>query len=58
MSTLHQKIRDEFLKKLGDDAKFDAAMIEKLRMLLSQSKKPRPDEFAQIFTAPVEGDVK
>jgi hypothetical protein len=52
MPTLQQQIADKFLAALAKDNDFDAAKIESLRRLLSDAKKPKPDDFVAIFSVP------
>ena len=52
MPTLQEQIAEKFLAKLADSKDFDAQKIDQLRTLLANSKKPKADDFVQIFTLP------
>ena len=58
MATLHQQIAEKFLAKLADTKTVDAGKIEKLRILLADSKKLKADEFVKIFSQSEGGDIK
>lgn len=57
MATLPQIISEKFLKKLAESKEIDAEKIEQLRILLSDSKKPKPDDFVRVFLQPAGGDL-
>ncbi|EGE55963.1 hypothetical protein RHECNPAF_780013 [Rhizobium etli CNPAF512] len=57
MSTLQKIIADKFLATLAESKEVDAEKIEKLRKLLEGSKKPKAEDFIQVFSAPAGGDV-
>jgi len=56
--TLQQQIAEKFLAKLAESKDVDSASIEKLRSLLATSKKPRAEDFVQIFSLLSGGDVE
>jgi hypothetical protein len=58
MATLQQQIAEKFLAKLSVTKEFDAAKIDHLRALISDSKKLKADEFVRVFSLPVGGDLK
>jgi hypothetical protein len=58
MATLYQEIAEKVLKKLADSKSMEPERIEQLRILLSEGKKAKADEFVKIFSAPVGGDLK
>jgi hypothetical protein len=58
MATLQQQIAETFLAKLAESKAMDAEKIDKLRTLLSNSKKPKADDLVKIFTLPAGGDLK
>jgi hypothetical protein len=58
LPTIQQTIADKFLAKLTEVQEVDASKIEQLRALLTENKKPRPDDFIKIFTIPAGGDLK
>jgi hypothetical protein len=58
MPTLQQQIAEKFLLKLAESDEVDAAKIEQLRLLLSDNKKAKSDDFVKIFTTPAGGDLK
>lgn len=57
MTTLQQQIAEKFLAALAKDENFDAAKVEALRRLLAEGKKPKADDFVEIFSTPAEDDV-
>jgi hypothetical protein len=58
MATLQQQIAAKFLAKLAESKHIDAGKIEQLRKLLTDSRKPKADDFVKIFSLPAGGDVK
>jgi hypothetical protein len=58
MATLQQNVAEKFLAKLKDGKSLDDEKVEQLRKLLTDSKKPKAEDFIKIFTAPAGGDVK
>jgi hypothetical protein len=58
MPTLQQQIAEKFLAKLSESKDMDAGRIEQLRVLLSNSKKLKPDDLVKVFLQPAGGDVK
>jgi len=57
MATLQQTIAERFLASLSESKHFSGEQIDQLRALLSDNKKPKPDDFAKIFLLS-SGDVK
>jgi hypothetical protein len=55
MANLNQTISQKFLAKLGASKEVDAEQIERLRALLADPKKPKPDDFVRIFAQPAGG---
>ena len=55
---MQQNVAEKFLAKLKDGKSLDAEKVEQLRKLLTDSKKPKAEDFIKIFTAPAGGDVK
>lgn len=58
MATLHQQIAEKFLAKLVGSKEIDAGQIERLRVLLADSKKLKAEEFVTIFTQSEGDDIK
>ena len=58
MVTLQQQIAEKFLAKLTESTDVDPGIIEQLRRLLADSKKPKAEEFVKIFSLPAGGDLK
>lgn len=58
MASLQQQIADKLLAALAERRDIDADIVAELRQLLSRGKKPKPDEFLRVFTAPPGGEVK
>jgi hypothetical protein len=57
MATLQQTIADKFLSKLSESKSISGEQIDKLRALLADNKKPKPEDFARIFSL-TSGDIK
>jgi hypothetical protein len=49
MSTLQQKIIENFLDQLGNKEGVSSERIDKLRSLLSKEKAPKADDFVKAF---------
>lgn len=58
MATLQQQIAEKFLKQLAESPKVSAEKVEKLRLALTASKRPKADDFVKIFTEPDHEDIK
>ncbi len=58
MATLQQQIAEKFLTQLAESKEVSAQKIEKLRSALSAEKKPKADDFLNIFSEPDHGDIK
>jgi hypothetical protein len=58
MGTLQQQVASKFLAKLAESQQVDAGKIQQLRKLLTDSKKPKADDFVKIFTLPAGEDIK
>jgi hypothetical protein len=57
MVTLQQTIAEKFLSRLSESESVSADKIEKLRALLADNKKPKPEDLTKIFSL-TSGDVK
>lgn len=57
MATLQHIIAERFLAKLSESKHINGEQIDQLRTLLGENKKPKPDDFAKIFSLS-SGDVK
>ena len=58
MPTVQQQIADKFLSTLAESEDVDAAKIDKLRMLFSENKRVKADDFIKIFTLPPGEDLQ
>lgn len=58
MSTLQQRIASKFLQKLAESKQVDARKIQRLRKLLTASKRPKADDFVKVFSLPAGGDLQ
>jgi hypothetical protein len=58
MATLQQQIASKFLEKLAESKQVDAPKIQQLKKLLTDSKRPKADDFVKIFSLPAGGDIK
>jgi hypothetical protein len=58
MPTIQQKIAEKFLAKLSESKAVDATKIDWLRVVLADTKIPKPDDFVRIFTQPGDGETK
>jgi hypothetical protein len=58
LATLQQRIVEQFLAKLAESKDVDADKIAQLKKLLSDSRKPKADDFVKVFSLPAGGDVK
>jgi hypothetical protein len=58
MPTLQQQIAEKFVSKLAESDDVDVATIEKIKMLFSENKRIKPEDFIKIFTLPLGEDVK
>lgn len=58
MASLQQQIAEKFLAALVEREEIDPAQIAELRQLLGRGKKPKADDFTQVFTTPRGGVVK
>jgi hypothetical protein len=58
MATLQQQIAEKFLQQLAESPEVSAEKIEKLRLAISASKRPKAEDFVKIFTEPDHGDIK
>lgn len=58
MATIQQQIADKFVSKLTESGDVDAVKIEKLKMLLSENRRVKAEDFIKIFTLPFAEDVK
>lgn len=58
MATLQQQIAEKFLASLSEREDVDAAQVGELRSLLERGKRPKAEDFMQVFTMPRGGEVK
>lgn len=58
MPTLQQQIITKFLAELAETSGVTTDKIEMLRCRLADPKKPKADDFVNIFALPDSGDVK
>jgi hypothetical protein len=58
MATIQQTISEKFLQRLVGSKDIDPGQIEQLRALLSEGKKPKPEDFVRVFSAPPGGDLE
>jgi hypothetical protein len=58
MENLQQQIADKFLAALAQREEVDAEKVVELRKLLDRGKKPKAEEFIQVFIAPPGGEIK
>lgn len=57
MATLQQTIAERFLDKLTETKGISPEKLDQLRTLLAETKRPKPEEFVEIFSLP-SGDLK
>jgi hypothetical protein len=50
MTTLYQKIGEEFLSKLSKSSEMDSRKIERLRLLIEKNKRLTVSELVTIFS--------
>lgn len=58
MKTLHTQIVEKFLERLQTAKHVDRPKVDALRDLLAQVKKPKADDFVNVFSGPAAQDVK
>jgi len=58
MGTLQQKIAETFLAKLADAKEIGPDKLAQIKVLLAGEKKPKVDDFVNVFSLPAGGDVK
>lgn len=58
MPTLRQQIVEKFLGALTESQAIDAKRLEKMRVLLKETKRPKADDLVAIFSEPTDGDIK
>lgn len=58
MSTLQQKIAENFIARLAETKEIDAKKLAQIKALLSTGKKPKVEDFVKVFQAPAGGDIK
>lgn len=56
--TLQHQIASRFLDSLATSDHVNALQIERIRKLLMDSKRPKPDDFVKIFTDTANGDIE
>ena len=57
MPTLQHQIAQKFLSKLAQADVLDAAKIQKLRLLLTGTKRVKVDDLVKLFSQPADGDI-
>ena len=57
MPNLQKEIAEQFIDALRQEDGFHDDQIEQIDQILTSGKKPKSDEFWQIFCAPNEGDA-
>ncbi len=58
MSTLQDKIAEEFLTALTQSGDVELHVVDQLRSLLDKGSKPKVDELVGIFTSLSDKEVK
>jgi hypothetical protein len=58
MPTLQQKIIESFLDQLGKTDGVSTERLNSIRLLLSQEKTPKADDFVKAFNEPDQGELK
>ena len=58
MSTLQQQIAAKFLARPAESKHIDAPQIRQLEKLLTDSKRPKADDFVKIFSLCTGGGIK
>lgn len=58
MPTLQQQIAEKFLAKLAKSPDVDKDKIERLKSLLADGKKLKPEDLVKVFSMPAGGDLK
>ena len=56
--TVHQQIASRFIERLAESKQFDRGKIKELRkLLLTDQKRPKAEDFVKVFLLPAGGDV-
>jgi hypothetical protein len=58
MTTLYQKIGEEFLARLAQSKEIEPKKVERLRVLITSGKKLKVQELVTVFTGADENEVK
>jgi hypothetical protein len=58
MTTLYQKIGEQFLSRLANSTEIDSKKVERLRGLITSGKKLKVQELVTVFTGSDENEVK
>ena len=56
--TLQQQISSKFLEKMAESDHVNTLQIQRLRKLLTDSKRPKADDFVKIFSDTANGDIE
>lgn len=57
MPSLQESILKKFLQNLEKDGSFDQSKIAKIKALVQQDKKLKPDDLIEVFTLPEGGEI-
>ena len=55
MATLQQQIADKFLAKLTESKVVEGEIIDQLRIMLADNKKPKAESLVKLFSQPKGG---
>jgi preprotein translocase subunit Sss1 len=58
MAKLQEQIVEKYLAALAESGEIDSEKIDQIRKILMRDKRPKPEEFVRIFTAPIGGEIK
>lgn len=58
MTTLYQRIGEEFLTRLAQSKEIEPKKVERLRVLITSGKKLKVQELVTVFTGADENEVK
>ena len=58
MPNLQKKIAKQFIEALNGEDDFREDQVSQIEQIVTSGKKPKPDEFWQIFSAPIEGEIR
>jgi hypothetical protein len=57
MPNLQKKIASQFIDALSQDDSFREDQVKQIEEIVTSEKKPKADEFWQLFCAPSEDEV-